>query len=147
MFYFAYGSNMDWQQMQRRCPSATFVSVARLPDYRFAIGRHSRLRDCGTANIFADSGSEVWGVIYEVSAEDLLLLDAFEDGYRRENVLVSVSSNGHGPVEVLVYIAAREDCVPLPSFQYKQHLLDGANHWQLPQHYRRMLECLESASP
>ena len=37
MFYFAYGSNMNWTQMQRRCPSSRFVCTARLPGYRLAI--------------------------------------------------------------------------------------------------------------
>jgi hypothetical protein len=31
MFYFAYGSNMDWAQMRGRCPSAKFVAIAELP--------------------------------------------------------------------------------------------------------------------
>ena len=82
MYYFAYGSNMNWEQMQRRCPSTRFVSVASLKDYRFAIARHSRLRNCGTANIFPDSGSEVWGIVYDISEPDLIILDSFEDGYR-----------------------------------------------------------------
>ena len=85
MYYFAYGSNMNWEQMKRRCASAQFVCVASLKDYRFAIARHSRLRNCGTANIFADTGSEVWGIVYDVSEPDLIILDSFEDGYRREN--------------------------------------------------------------
>ena len=83
LHYFAYGSNMNWEQMKRRCPSTQFVCVASLKDYRFAIARHSRLRNCGTANIFADSGSEVWGIVYDVSEPDLIILDSFEDGYRR----------------------------------------------------------------
>src|SRR4030095_3388653 len=40
LYYFAYGSNMNWEQMQRRCPSTRFVCVASLKDYRFAIARH-----------------------------------------------------------------------------------------------------------
>jgi len=44
MYYFAYGSNMNWTQMAQRCPSARFVSVARLKDHRFAITRQSRRR-------------------------------------------------------------------------------------------------------
>ena len=59
LYYFAYGSNMDWPQMRQRCPTARFAYVARLPDYRFAIVRHSRLRNCGTANIFLETGREV----------------------------------------------------------------------------------------
>lgn len=50
MYYFAYGSNMNWQQMTQRCPSARFVSVARLPEHKLAITRQSRRRLCGNGD-------------------------------------------------------------------------------------------------
>ena len=132
MYYFAYGSNMNWEQMQRRCPSTRFVCVASLKDYRFAIARHSRLRNCGTANIFADSGSEVWGIVYDVSEPDLIILDSFEDGYRREKLFVCASGNSQNSLEVLVYIAEKEDTVPLPNPEYKRLILDGSKALEYP---------------
>ena len=146
MRYFAYGSNMDWHQMQRRCPSAQFVCVARLPDFGFAIARHSRLRDCGTANIFAERGSEVWGVVYDVSERDFTILDGFEDGYRRERAFVYALNDGTRPVEVIVYIAEKENNVPLPNVAYKQHIMDGARYWRLPQRYCELLAKIEVAA-
>jgi hypothetical protein len=144
LYYFAYGSNMNWTQMQRRCPSARFICVASLKDYRFAIARHSRLRNCGTANIFADSGCEVWGIVYEVSDPDLIILDTFEDGYRREKLFVCARDDGHGPVEVLVYIAEKEDAVPLPNPEYKRLIVEGARHWKIPETYCTMLEQIQA---
>jgi gamma-glutamylcyclotransferase (GGCT)/AIG2-like uncharacterized protein YtfP len=111
MYYFAYGSNMNWQQMQRRCPSARFVCVARLANYQFGITRHSRLRDCGTANVFLADGNEVWGTVYEVSEAELAILDGFEDGYRREILSVCAFENGKQPLNALVYIAELENDV------------------------------------
>ena len=140
MYYFAYGSNMNWEQMKRRCPSAQFACVASLKDYRFAIARHSRLRNCGTANIFADSGGEVWGIVYEISDPDLIILDTFEDGYRREKLLVCAKDDSQRPVEVLVYIAEKEDIVPLPNPEYKRLIVEGARHWKIPETYCAMLE-------
>jgi gamma-glutamyl AIG2-like cyclotransferase len=147
LYYFAYGSNMDWPQMRQRCPTARFVCVARLPGYRFAIARHSRLRNCGTANIFLEMGGEVWGIVYDVSDHDFLTLDGFEDGYRRENIFVYDRNDGHHPMEVLAYIAAREDGVPLPNPEYKRLILAGACHWRLPPDYCAMLERIEVANP
>lgn len=126
--------------MQRRCPSSSFVSIARLADYHFVIGRHSRLRHCGTATIVAQRGAEVWGIVYDVSDRDLLALDAFEDGYRREKVFVTALNDGHQPIEALAYIAEKEERVPLPNAGYKRHILDGARHWQLPASYCAILE-------
>ena len=144
MYYFAYGSNMNWEQMQRRCPSAQFVCVASLKDYRFAIARHSRLRNCGTANIFADAGSEVWGIVYAVSELDLVTLNAFEDGYRREKLLAWATGDSQRSLEVLVYIAEKEDTVPLPNPEYKRLILDGARHWKIPESYCSMLEQIQA---
>jgi hypothetical protein len=146
MLYFAYGSNMNWPQMQRRCPSARFICIARLSDYIFAIARHSRLRSCGTANIRVQHGSEVWGVIYDVSASDMATMDAYEDGYSRENVFVLQSNGNAATQEVIVYIAPEELNVPLPNAEYKQLVLEGARYWQLPEQYRLMLEQIEAAA-
>ena len=144
LHYFAYGSNMNWEQMQRRCPSTRFVSVASLKDYRFAIARHSRLRNCGTANIFPDSGSEVWGIVYDISEPDLTILDSFEDGYRRENVRVFGGGDSQRPVAALVYIAEKEEPVPLPNREYKRLMVEGAKHWNIPESYRLMLEKIQA---
>lgn len=144
MFYFAYGSNMNWEQMQRRCPSTRFICIASLKDYRFAIARHSRLRNCGTANIFADAGREVWGIVYDVTEADLLVLDRFEDGYRREKLLVSAAGDSQGLLEVLVYIAEKEDTVPLPNPEYKRLIIEGARHWNIPESYCSMLEQIKT---
>jgi gamma-glutamylcyclotransferase (GGCT)/AIG2-like uncharacterized protein YtfP len=146
LYYFAYGSNMNWEQMQRRCPSAKFVCVASLKNYRFAIARHSRLRNCGTANIFAETGSEVRGIVYDVSEQELAILDGFEDGYRRERMLVLAIDGSQSSIEVLVYIAKEEDDVPLPSSEYKQLIVAGAKHWNMPEFYLLMLEQLRAAT-
>lgn len=145
MRYFAYGSNLNWQQMQRRCPSAQFVCAARLFDYQFGITRRSRLRNCGTANVSPARGKEVWGAIYNVSDADLIVMDGFEDGYRREILSVHPSGNGDGPISVLVYVAEIETNVPLPSAEYKRLILEGAKHWQLPPFYLAILEAIECA--
>lgn len=145
LYYFAYGSNMNWQQMQRRCPSSRFVCVARLADYRFGITRHSRLRDCGTANIYPARGEEVWGIIYEVSDTNLTLLDSFEDGYRREILSFHSVQNGKQPLDALVYVADIEQNVPRPNAEYRRLIVEGAKHWKLPASYLALLEAIQVA--
>ncbi|HEX9788299.1 MAG TPA: gamma-glutamylcyclotransferase family protein, partial [Candidatus Binatia bacterium] len=98
MYYFAYGSNMNWPQMQRRCPTSRFVCIGRLSDYQFGITRHSRLRDCGTANVFPAPGKDVWGIVYDVDDGDLARLDSFEDGYRRETLPIHAAGDGRQPL-------------------------------------------------
>jgi gamma-glutamylcyclotransferase len=145
VYYFAYGSNMYWPQMQRRCPSSSFVCAARLKNYQFGITRHSGLRDCGTANVFPVNGQEVWGAVYEVSDADLRVMDSFEDGYRREILTVNPIDNGAKSINVLVYVAEIERNVPRPNAEYKRLILAGAKQWRLPTAYIKMLEAIEAA--
>lgn len=146
MYYFAYGSNMNWPQMQRRCPSARFICVARLPDYQFGISRHSRLRQCGTANVFPASGQEVWGIVYDVNDADLATLDGFEDGYRREVLSFLPRDNGGPPVHALVYLAEIEKNVPPSNTEYRRLIVEGARHWDLPASYVSRLETIPVAA-
>jgi gamma-glutamylcyclotransferase (GGCT)/AIG2-like uncharacterized protein YtfP len=145
VYYFAYGSNMYWPQMQRRCPSSRFVCAARLNNYQFGITRHSRLRACGTANVFPVHGQAVWGVVYDVSDADLRVMDSFEDGYRREILPVDPNDNEAKLLDALVYVAEVESNVPLPNAEYKRLILAGAKHWRLPTAYLKMLETIEAA--
>jgi gamma-glutamylcyclotransferase len=143
VYYFAYGSNMNWPQMQRRCPSARFVCVGRLAGYHFGITRHSRLRNCGTANVYPATGKEVWGIVYDISDEDLLVLDGFEDGYRREILRVYSSEYGRPPLDTLVYVATLEENVPRPNAEYRRLIVEGAKHWNLPATYLALLEAIQ----
>lgn len=145
MYYFAYGSNMNWAQLQRRCPSSRFVCVGRLAGYRFGITRHSRLRNCGTANVCPAPGQEVWGIVYEIPDGELAILDGFEDGYRREILPVQPAAASAPPLDALVYVAGIEENVPLPSREYRRLIVEGALHWKLPAGYLRLLEAIEVA--
>ena len=122
-----------------------FVCVARLADYQFGITRHSRLRDCGTANVFPVPGKEVWGVVYDVGDSELLILDSFEDGYWRTVMPVYAIGDGAQPLASLIYIAEIESNVPPPNAEYKRLILEGAKYWQLPSAYIATLESLQAA--
>src|SRR5262245_58784252 len=99
--------------MQRRCPSSRFVCAAQVNDYQFGITRHSRLRNWRTANVFPAKGQRVCGAVYDVSAADLIVMDGFEDGYRREILTVIAAGDHNAPIDALVYVAAVEANVPL----------------------------------
>jgi gamma-glutamylcyclotransferase (GGCT)/AIG2-like uncharacterized protein YtfP len=141
MRYFAYGSNINWEEMKQRCPSARFLGVGRLKDHRLAITRKSRRRLCGTADVIEQRGSDVWGIVYDLDAAELLVLDDFEDGYRRESM--NILFNGV-EASAWIYIAEKESCPPPPSAHYKRLMLEGARHWRLPPDYLAYLEQIEA---
>ncbi|MDZ7705320.1 MAG: gamma-glutamylcyclotransferase family protein [Trueperaceae bacterium] len=151
--YFAYGSNMDPDQMAERCPDARGLGAARLPGYRLAFTRFSPRRQCGVADVVRDDDSEVWGVLYELSDADLRTLDLFEgfvgvgqkNGYDRISVVVH-DARGQS-VEALTYVvppgAKRPEAECVTSSDYLCHLIEGARYWKLPEAYREMLGGLE----
>jgi hypothetical protein len=98
MLYFAYGSNMDWRQMQGRCPSAQFVAIASLPNYRLCFLRYSTSRGCGVASIAFQAGGEVWGPVYRLDETDRNSLDRCE-GFRPGR---DPARNSYEPIEIKV---------------------------------------------
>lgn len=83
---FAFGSNMDPEQMQRRCPSARFRGVHEIQDHRLTFVGRSRGWGGAVATIEPRRGAKVIGILWQVSKADLEALDGFEGAphvYRR----------------------------------------------------------------
>jgi gamma-glutamylcyclotransferase len=77
-YYFAYGSNLALAQMRQRCPDSQFTGVGLLSGYSWIICKR------GYANVVKDSDginskSKVWGLVFEVTAADVQLLDLYEN--------------------------------------------------------------------
>ena len=58
MLYFAYGSNLDKDQMAVRCTSARYIANACLKEYRLDFTRFSKTRGCAVADVVEEDGSE-----------------------------------------------------------------------------------------
>jgi hypothetical protein len=81
--YFAYGSNLDAEQMKARCPTARALRIARLADHRLDFTHYSKRWSGGAADVLPAPGRSVWGLVYEMGPDDFARLDPFESGYRR----------------------------------------------------------------
>lgn len=149
MLYFAYGSMMDLAEMLKRCPSAQFVEMARLPDHSLQFTRRSTKRCCGVADAVPQLGKNVWGVVYKITEIDLRSLDraeGFQSGrplaansYIREQRQVYRDGAEGDATVVWIYFAHPEPNPPLPSAAYKGLLVDGAKNWHLPEDYQAEL--------
>jgi len=71
--YYAYGSNMDAEQMLKRCPQSIFKEKETLSGYQFFINKR------GYASIRKKKNSQVWGIIYNISVSDEASLDRYEE--------------------------------------------------------------------
>jgi len=78
MWYWAYGSNLDDEQMRSRCPSARAELRAVLPHYALAFGGYSASWGGAVASVVRARGAQVEGLLYRLDAADLGRLDRFE---------------------------------------------------------------------
>lgn len=133
MRYFAYGANMDIAGMRARCPAATLIGTERLPGYRFVIGR------AGFAGLVPDPASDVLGVLWNLTPDDLASLDLYEgvrDGLYRK-VTFTVAG---GPA--LLYVPA-DTTRGTPQPGYLETVIAAARSQGLPDDYIKELESWE----
>ena len=126
--YFAYGSNVCVRQMTRRCPDAGDPRPAVLGDHDWLINER------GVATIEPLAGGQVHGVLWQVSDDDLDVLDSAEGvpvRYRRDRLTVHTDG---GPSPAWVYIDHRVTPGP-PRPGYLPRIIHGAIHHGLPQRW------------
>ena len=95
--YFAYGMNTSVSNMQERCPGAAVICNAVLAGYELQFKKH--------CDVVQNSKSVVYGVLWDISEEDALMLDALECVpvyYTRKMVYVTIS--GGTQVEAMLYV-------------------------------------------
>lgn len=90
IYYFAYGSNMDSQNLDDWCrrkglPVVKFLTVfpAKLSGYKLAFNYFSSTRNGGAANIMESEGDYVYGLLLELEDRDLNTI-RFKEGYSRD---------------------------------------------------------------
>ena len=146
--YFAYGSNMAPNVMARLCPEHRFLGIARLDDYRIAFTRRSVRTGTGVADIVAEPGSTVWGVLYEIREGDVAILDRKEGhgwAYVREPFTVRLESGGEQ--QAVAYTVRNKESSPVrPSRAYLSDVVNAARERALPPSYIRHLEAMATAA-
>ena len=135
--YFAYGSNLSQQRLQRRVGPVATIGRALLADHRHAFSKPG-LDGTGKGNVAPAVGWFVHGAAYLVSDAQLDVLDVFEGGYRRAGVSVRIEAALHEAV-TFIALAPREDA-PAPSRVYLHHYRIGfAEHGIDPLYARAVL--------
>jgi gamma-glutamylcyclotransferase len=146
MKFFLYGDHLNPTQLKRRAPEHQFLMLATLPEHTIKFCRWSSQWRCGLASVIPSPGEQVWGAIFELTEEDLKLMDRFEEdvppsAFRQ--VQVTVISEAGEKIPVTTYAAT-----PIGKFKPKAHYLDwvmkGLKHWKLPE---EAVETWKSYSP
>lgn len=76
--YAAYGSNMDAEQMRRRCPHSPTAGVGWLEGWRITFGAEDLGWEGALPTIVEAPGSRVFVTLYDVLPVDEAALDAWE---------------------------------------------------------------------
>jgi len=94
---------------------------------------------CGLASVIPSPGEKVWGAVFEITDEDLKILDDFEGD-------VPQGAYRHLPVTVITeegekLLVTTHAANPIGKFKPKEHYIDwvlkGIKQWKLPE------ECTE----
>lgn len=141
-WYFAYGSNLWIDQMAARTgpigQGDERPRVARLQDHRLVFNMQGE-----DGQVYANverPGAGVIGVIYRCSPAALEKLDACEQGYERQKILVT--DEGGVTLDAVAYVARadRIASVGKPSAEYLMRIVRGARQHGLPESYVRQIE-------
>jgi len=143
MWYFAYGSNLntravaEWcRHFGHRAPALKPGKPAVLDNYRLGFPIYSDYWGGGIADIVYDPGKYVAGALFEVTENDLAVLDSkvgrkLENGkelgvYRRIDVKVAPLGKGD-PVQAITYSGTNTDRFHIaPTQHYMDLLIQGA---------------------
>jgi len=127
-YYFAYGSNINLDQMAYRCPDAQVVGPVVLEGYELLFRRG------GFATIAPNENENVTGLLWSITPECERSLDRYE-GYPRfyDKRMVTVRDTEGRSLSVMAYIMDERFREPmLPSDSYYNGILEGYRQNGLP---------------
>jgi gamma-glutamylcyclotransferase len=149
LLYFAYGSNMNSEQMRARCAKPLKIATARLPNHEIGFFGYSKTWDGGQETVIPSPGRNVWGVVYQVSSLDSDRLDVWQDA--------RMDGNGayfHYPARVVdaegclyTVLFYKKDMLgepTKPSLEYLDFIGRGAIENNLPADYITALQDIEA---
>lgn len=117
--YVAYGSNLNLEQMARRCPKAKVVGIGNLKDYQLTFRR--------VATIEPEKGAITPVGVWEITPADERALDIYEgypSYYRKETVTVEMYDGTER--QAMVYIM-NSGAPMMPPSSYYDTIEQGYN--------------------
>ncbi|MFP6855283.1 MAG: gamma-glutamylcyclotransferase family protein [Opitutales bacterium] len=141
--YFAYGSNMNLDQMAVRCPGSRFLTLVAKRGWRFIINQR------GYVTAVDDPSEQTLGCLWELSDEDWSELDRYEGvsaGYYDRVDCEVIRMDSEERVSAIAYRATNE--IPgIPNPPYADAVIHGAVQIGLPKEYLGMIEAWRNGPP
>ena len=145
IYYLAYGSNLHPHRLKVRVPSSQFLGVAELEGHRIAFHKRGACGS-GKCNLLRadESGASAFGAIYQMHADEKVILDKFEgEGYRTEEIVVSLDGES---LTSFAYIAedSHIDDALQPYHWYRDIIYHGGRYHGLPEYYLEAIATTDS---
>ncbi|MGB7916097.1 MAG: gamma-glutamylcyclotransferase [Rhodomicrobium sp.] len=144
IWYFANGANMHdsaFREWRGICPSEWRPGISAAFQPQGTRGKTIY------ANLCADPGTEVWGVLYKITRRDLVRLEVTEGvpWWRYRPLWLDAEDISGTALQAVTYIAQGDEDDRKPSLRYLTLLRNGAREHGLPDHYIRFLEQLSTS--
>jgi hypothetical protein len=156
VYYFAYGSNMDEDDLRKWCernkrpfPDWLLLGTACLEGYQLSFNCYALSRNGGAANLMECPGQQVFGLLFEIDRDKDLATIRKKEGYPDQygEVPVTVECNGESLDSVTTYKVAQSEETPdhqKPTPYYMGLILRSAQRHDFPAEYIQFLERIET---
>jgi hypothetical protein len=141
VLYFAYGSNMSTVRTEERVGKVRARGTATLAGHKIAFDK-AGADGTGKTNIVPSKATDVWGVLFGMSAAQFKKLADHEVGYVEQSVSVRL---GDEDAVARTFVAAERTHRLRPSGEYLGLLIAGAHEHRLPADYTKALEAIKVA--
>lgn len=131
--YFAYGSNMNLDQMSFRCPGAEPIGPASVDGFRLTFCGNTS--GAGVATILPEPGSHVNGLLWlltENCEKSLDFYEGFPRLYGKEEIEVQGERIAEQSVMVYTMNEPYRNQIVLPSWPYLNSILQGCMQNGMP---------------
>ncbi|MFH1454001.1 MAG: gamma-glutamylcyclotransferase family protein [Armatimonadota bacterium] len=155
-YYFAYGSNMDKEDLDKWCdekqlPHLRFLEISpvKLSNYKLSFNYYSSTRDAGAANIIDSQEDTVYGLLMQIDDKDIEIIrrkEGFPNCY--DEIYVKIEKFDGTLIQgVLTYKVAKnkELLTYQPPTQYYMNLIiKNAENYEFPREYIKFLKTLKT---
>jgi len=156
IYYFAYGSNMDKEDLDKWCekrglPKVKFLSISptKLNGYKLSFNHFSTYRNAGAANIMESKDDCVYGLLVEIGEGDVETIRIKEGcpDYYKEICVDIEKFDGTVAWDVKAYkvVKGREKSGHQPPTRcYVQSIIKTARKYNFPNEYIEFLESIKT---
>ena len=120
MFYIAYGSNMNLQQMDYRCPNSKRICNGELHGWKLVFNCHADV-------IKGEKNDVVTAVVWNIADEDWKMLDRYEGypSYYVKEIVNVILENGKKEKAIVYVMADNRKGICPPASSYFNCIFNG----------------------